>query len=374
MIILNPFMGISGDMFLSAMVDFVDEEELINTIKKVVDVDVEIKKVKKRDIIANKINIVPKGRLEDRNYKDIKKLIKNSNINENIKKHALNMFKILAESEAKVHGVNVEKVHFHEVGQVDTIADIVGAAYCIEKLKNEEFYYTPINVGSGFVNTEHGKMPVPAPATLEILRGFEIFFSKYGELTTPTGATIIKYLNPKLAKSTFSVEKISYGAGDRDFEAPNVLRIIKAKDDFKDEVCLIETNVDDVSSEILGYLYEVLKDKVRDLHFIPCFMKKNRPAYMIRIIANVKDIDDICEILMQETGTIGIRVIPYVHRSIAKREFKTINVFGEDVKVKVSYFNGKIVSKKPEFEDLKKVAKKHNLPLKDVYLEVIKKI
>lgn len=178
MFLLDPFSGISGDMFLSAMIDFVDKEDFINTIKKVIDVEIEIKKVKKCHILANKVNIIPKCiNCNANTYKDIKNVIKSSDIQEDIKITALEILKILAEAESKVHNVDVENVHFHEVGNYDTIADIVGAAYIINKLNlKNNCLYKPINVGNGFVRTEHGLLPVPAPATAEILKGLKIFF------------------------------------------------------------------------------------------------------------------------------------------------------------------------------------------------------
>ncbi|AIJ05221.1 hypothetical protein JH146_0371 [Methanocaldococcus bathoardescens] len=412
MFLLDPFSGISGDMFLSAMIDFVDKEELINTIKKVVDVDIEIKKVKKCHIVANKVNIIPKNVNYNANtYKDMVDIIKNSDIQKDIKISALEILKILAEAESKVHNVNIEDVHFHEVGNYDTIADIVGAAYIINKLNlKDSCFYKPINVGNGFVKTEHGLLPVPAPATAEILKGLEIFFSDIDEeLTTPTGAAIIKYINPKLVEGSFIIKEISYGAGDKDLEIPNhkgyisnisqsfdemeseafqlqirricstfsksfmpnVLRVFKIENIKMEDIALLETNVDDVSPEILGYLYEVLDGKVRDLHFIPTYMKKNRPAYTIRAIVKRDKVKEVAKIIMRETGTLGIRIFN-INRITADREFKTIKLFDEDVRIKFGIIDNEIISEKPEYEDLKKIAKKYGIPLKELY-KLIKK-
>ncbi len=370
MFLLDPFSGISGDMFLSAMIDFVDKEELINIIKKVINVDIEIKKVKKCHILANKVNIIPKDvKYEANTYKEIVNIIKKANISDSIKTSALEILKILAEAESRIHNVDVENVHFHEVGNYDTIADIVGASYIINKLNlKDNCFYKPINVGNGFVKTEHGLYPVPAPATAEILKGFKIFFSDINEeLTTPTGAAIIKYINPKLIKESFTVKKISYGAGDKDFNNfPNTLRVFKIEDIKREDIVLLETNVDDVSPEVLGYLHDILDGRVRDLHFIPTFMKKNRPAYTIRAVVDKDRVNEIAKIIMRETGSLGIRVFK-IDRIIADREFKTIKLFNEDVRVKIGRVDDEIISQKPEFEDLKKIAKKYNIPLKELY-------
>ena len=366
MFLLDPFSGISGDMFLSAMIDFVDKEELINIIKKVIDVDIEIKKVKKCHILANKVNIIPKD--VDYNadtYKDIKNIIKSSDIQRDVKITALEILRILANAESRVHDIAIEDVHFHEVGNYDTIADIVGAAYIINKLNlKDNCLYRPINVGSGFVKTEHGLLPVPAPATAEILKGLKIFFSDIDEeLTTPTGAAIIKYINPKLVERSFIIKEISYGAGDKDLELPNVLRVFEIES-INDDVVLLETNIDDIPAEILGYLYEVLEGKVRDLHFIPTYMKKNRPAYTVRAIVDRNKANEVAKIIMRETGTLGVRIFD-IERITADREFKTIKLFDESVKIKIGKVDDDIISQKPEFEDLKKIAKKYGIPLKD---------
>jgi uncharacterized protein (TIGR00299 family) protein len=267
-----------------------------------------------------------------------------------------------------VHDIAIEDVHFHEVGNYDTVADIVGASYIINKLNlKNNCLYKPINVGNGFVKTEHGILPVPAPATAEILKGLEIFFSDIKEeLTTPTGAAIIRYINPKLVKGTFTIKEISYGAGDKDLETPNVLRVFRIKNIKTEDIVLLETNVDDISPEILGYLYEVLDGKVRDLHFIPTYMKKNRPAYTVRAIVDRDKANEISKIIMRETGTLGVRILN-IERITADREFKTIKLFDENVKIKVGKIDDKIISEKPEFEDLKKIAKKYGIPLKDLY-------
>ncbi|EHP89641.1 nickel pincer cofactor biosynthesis protein LarC [Methanotorris formicicus] len=375
MFLLDPFSGISGDMFLSAMIDFVDRGDLINTIKKVIDVDIEIKKVKKCHIVANKVDIIPKDvDYKTDTYKDIKNIIKNSNIQEDVKISALEILKILAEAESKVHNISIGDVHFHEVGNYDTITDIVGASYIINKLNlKDKCLYKPINVGNGFVRTEHGLLPVPAPATAEILKGLKISFSDIKEeLTTPTGAAIIKYINPKLVEGSFIIKEVSYGSGDKDLEIPNVLRVFRVENIKREDIVLLETNVDDISAEILGYLYEVLDGKVRDLHFIPTHMKKNRPACTIRAIVDKGRVEEVTKIIMRETGTLGVRIFN-IERITADREFKTIKLFDEDVRIKFGKIDNEIISEKPEFEDLKKISKKYGIPLKDLYKIIFSK-
>ncbi|WP_457611691.1 nickel pincer cofactor biosynthesis protein LarC [Methanocaldococcus sp.] len=371
MFLLDPFSGISGDMFISAMSDFVDKEELFRAIKKVIDVDLKIEKVNKKGILANKL--IVKKNFESFNlntYKEFKELIERANIDKDIKNIALSILTLLAEAEAKVHGISVDKVHFHEIGDYDTIVDILGAAYIIKELNlKDNCYYKPINVGGGFIKISHGTYPIPAPATAELLKGFNIFFSNFGELTTPTGAAILRYINPK-PLDNFTYIKVSYGAGDKDLEIPNVLRVFKLKD--VEDIYILETNVDDISPEILGYLYEILKDKVKDIHFVPIFMKKNRPAYLIRVIVK-NNPEEIAKIIMRETGTLGVRIIKY-KRFIAKRKFKEVKIYGESVRVKIGEIDGEQIMVKPEYEDLKRLAKKLNKPLKDLYIEVLKNL
>ncbi|WP_456418725.1 nickel pincer cofactor biosynthesis protein LarC [Methanocaldococcus infernus] len=371
MFVIDPFSGVSGDMFISAFLDFVDKDELIETVKKVIDVDIEIKKVNKKGILANKIDINLRENFSLSTYQEFKELIKNSNLNNKIKEDSLKILHLLAEAEAKVHGVEIEKVHFHEIADYDTIVDVVGASYIINKLNlKNNCFYRPINVGGGFVKTSHGLYPIPAPATAELLKGFKIFYSNYGELTTPTGGAILKYINPRLIES-FEYSSISYGAGEKELEIPNVLRVFKLLNE-EENIYIVETNVDDISPEVLGYLHEVLRERVRDLHFIPIYMKKNRPAYLIRAI--VKDNPkEVAKIIMRETGTLGVRILKY-KRVVAERDVKRVKVYGEEVRVKIGKIDNEVIMKKPEYEDLKRLALKLKKPLKDLYLEVIGKL
>jgi len=376
MFLLDPFSGISGDMFIAAMIDFVDREEMIKTIKKVIDVEIEVKKVKKCHILVNKINIIPKKESYNiKTYKDIKNLIKTSDIPKNIKLSSLEILKILAGAESKVHDVDIEKVHFHEVGNYDTVVDVIGASYIINKLQlKDNCLYKPINLGGGFVKTKHGIMPVPAPATAEILKDLKTFFSDVNEeLTTPTGASILKYINPKLVNGrSMVIKNVSYGAGDKDLEILNALRVFKVENIGLKRVFVLESNVDDVPGEILGHLQDVLKEKVRDLHFIPTYMKKNRPAYTIKAIVDEDKVNEVAKSIMRETGSLGVRIYD-VERIVSERSFETIKLFDEDVKIKIGKVGGEIISKKPEFEDLKRISEKYSIPIKKLYELVFSK-
>ncbi|WP_423793067.1 nickel pincer cofactor biosynthesis protein LarC [Methanocaldococcus indicus] len=373
MFIIDPFCGISGDMFISAFCDYIDKEELFLTIKKVVDVDLEIVKVNKRGILANKL-IINYYDEWNYNYKEIYNLIKNSNIENNIKKTSLTMLKTLAEVESKIHNVDLEDVHFHELASYDTVVDLVGASYIINKLNlKDNSFYRPINLGNGFIDIEHGTYPVPPPAVAELLKNFKVFFSdkNFGELTTPTGAVIIKYINPKIISGDFEILKVSYGAGEKDLDIPNVLRVFKIKKENIEKVAILESNVDDTTGEILGNLFEVLD--VKDLHFIPTYMKKNRPGYIIRAIVSREKAYETAKKIMKETGTIGVRVF-YSDRFKADRYTKTIKVLDENVRIKVSCIDNEIINIKPEFEDLKKLSKKYNLTIREIYNIVKEKI
>ncbi|ENN95579.1 hypothetical protein J422_07067, partial [Methanocaldococcus villosus KIN24-T80] len=226
MFLIDPFSGISGDMFIAAFSEFIDKNELIKIINKVINAKIDIKKVKKNGIIANKLIISKKDK--NLSYNEMKEIILSANIDNRIKNHAISIINILAKAEAKIHGIDLDEVHFHEISEIDTVIDALGAGYIIEKLNlKNNCYYLPINLGKGFVKITHGLYPIPAPATSEILKGFEVFYYGEGELTTPTGAAILRYINPTLLKGSFTYTKVSYGAGDREYELLNTLRVFK---------------------------------------------------------------------------------------------------------------------------------------------------
>lgn len=310
---------------------------------------------------------------------DIRSLIERSTLAFEIKKLSLLIFEKLAAAEGKVHNRPPEEVHFHEVGAVDSIVDIVGCAICLDYLGVKRIFVSTINLGSGFVNCAHGLMPVPAPATAELLRAFPSKRSTIEkELTTPTGAAIVAALaehSDDLPKD-FSVEKIGYGAGTYDLEIPNVLRIYFGSFDNPKMLQLskLETNIDDMSPQIYGYLYDrLLEAGALDVWTTPIFMKKNRPAQTLTVLVDGKHLSDCARIIFEETTTLGIRIINIDRRLEAERRMSKVETGFGEVACKVGAFGGKIVSISPEYEDCKRLAREKNVPLKSVWLEAISK-
>ena len=310
---------------------------------------------------------------------DIRSIIESSTLSLEVKKLALLIFEKLAAAEGKVHNKPSEEVHFHEVGAVDSIVDIVGCAICIDYLNIERVFVSKINVGSGMVNCAHGLMPVPAPATAELLAGFPTYRSTIEkELTTPTGAAIVAALaeHSNDLSNDFAVEKIGYGAGTYELEIPNVLRIYlgsiespKARHFVK-----LETNIDDMNPQIYGHLYDrLLGAGALDVWTAPIYMKKNRPAHTLTVLTDDEHKAACEKIIFEETTTLGIRVINVDERIEAERRMAKVETTYGEVACKVSAFDGKIVSIAPEYEDCRRLAVEKNVPLKSIWLEAIAK-
>jgi hypothetical protein len=325
-------------------------------------------------IVATKIDVVisepPHGH---RHLKDIHAVIDASGCSSFVKETAKRIFHEIAVAEATVHHSTPEKIHFHEVGAIDSIVDIVGTAICLEKLKVEAVYTSPIRTGSGgFVNTEHGKMPVPTPATVEILKGYptELTNLPY-ELTTPTGAAIVKALSRGVLRSErVRVESIGYGAGSREIEhVPNLLRIMIGELEQElqsDDVVTIETNIDDMNPEVYPYVMEqLLNAGAHDVFLVPIIMKKGRPGMLISVLIERSKLDAALGILFRETSTLGVR-LQTVERRKLPRATKQVNTSLGVVTVKSVIRDGheQLV---PEFEECKRLAKERGLPLLDVY-------
>lgn len=310
-----------------------------------------------------------------RHLHHIEEIIAKGQLPKEVKDLALKIFRKLAQAEAKVHGTSLEKVHFHEVGAVDAIIDIVGAAWGIYKLNITKVYSSPLNVGHGTVKCAHGLMPIPAPATAELLTQAVTYSNQVkGELVTPTGAAIITTLTNYFGQQPLlKVEKIGYGAGTWDLEIPNVLRITLGQEvgsSQKDQAMIIETNIDDMNPEFYDYLMEKLFSAgAVDVFYTPIQMKKNRPGTLVSVTSNLTDHSPIIEVLLQETTTLGLRLYP-VERIKLVREYKKVNTPWGEVSAKIGKMGEKIVNVKPEYEDCKNIAKETGLPLKDVWLKV----
>jgi hypothetical protein len=276
-----------------------------------------------------------------------------------------------------VHGKNLDEIHFHEVGASDAVADVIGSIYAYYSLdlNQQKIIGLPIAVGGGVIETSHGMLPVPAPAVLEILRDTNIHGGPVdSELATPTGCAIYAEICDELKEFVPQIKpkKVGYGAGRKDFDHPNVLRIIETSDiGESDEIDVIETNIDHLTGEEIGYLFDRLLDAgASDVSITPIIMKKNRQGSMLKVICARKNREKLVEEIFMETGSLGIRISPNLHRGIAKREFvkKEFEIDGKtfEVTFKIGYLNGEVISSRPEYEDLRKIAEKTNLPLRKV--------
>jgi pyridinium-3,5-bisthiocarboxylic acid mononucleotide nickel chelatase len=394
------FAGASGNMILGALVALgVDEKELIEQIKllDVSDFEIEFTRKDKSGIAAIHAEVKVPHEHAHRHLHTIEKIINNSRLSDSIKQRTIEIFTNIAEAEAKIHGIDVGKVHFHEVGAMDAIIDVVGACIGFEILGIEKFACSKIHVGSGFAKMAHGKFPIPPPAVAELLKNAPIYSTEIeGELITPTGAAIISTVCEQFGQiPEMIVQKTAYGAGTRDYkDFPNALRLIlgeifntrsqrseDAKDFYKEPrttnhepLTIIETNLDDVSPEILGFVMErAFEAGALDCWFTPIQMKKNRPATLVSILCQKADRDKFIALLVRETPTLGLRVRE-TERICLAREIKTIKTKFGEVPVKIARFGDSIVNVKPEFEALKEIARRENLPLREVEAEIQKSI
>ena len=375
------YSGISGDMILGALVDLGVSPGKIRKALKTLDLNgykLQTSKVQ-RGLIAGtkahvKIEKVSHSHHKARKYSDIKKLLANSDLSSTSKKNAMEVFRRIAEVEAAVHKTTIEKIHFHEVGAVDSIVDIVGGVVAIESLKLDRIYSSPLNVGEGFVECAHGCLPVPAPATLKLLKGIPTFSSGIKrELTTPTGAAMIGFYADQFGSlPAMKIIDDGYGAGDHIIPTmPNMLRVILgAVDEESDEdLVLIETNIDDMNPE----LYEAAMDSLfkagaLDVYLSPIIMKKSRPASKISVLSTERSRDIMTQVLLQETSSFGVRYYK-VARTVLEREIKSVKTSYGPIKIKIGKLNGSTLQASPEYEDCKKTSKIKKVPVKNIYDE-----
>jgi len=363
-------------MILGALLALgVDKEELQRQIwlLNIPDFDLVVSQVDRSGISATHVEVkVPQEHVH-RYLRDIETIIDASNLQDLVKARAKKIFRRLAEAEAKIHGIDVQKVHFHEVGAMDAIVDVVGACVGLELLGIERFVCSKIHVGSGFAKMAHGTFPVPPPAVAELLTGFPIYSTEVeGELITPTGAAIIAELcDSYTALPEMKVERISYGAGTREYkDFPNVLRLMlgesaaeKASNSnvLTDRLILLETNIDDISPQILGFVMERAFDLgALDCWFTSIQMKKNRPATVVSILCQPSDKDKLADLLYRETSTLGVR-IREIERECLPREFVRVETKYGPVDVKIARRGVDIVNAMPEFDQVKKLALEHKV-------------
>ena len=373
--------GISGDMTLASLLDLGVPKEIflqeLNKLNMDNEFEIEIDYKYENGIKGTKVNVITKEQHCHRNLIDVYDIIDNSRLNNNIKERAKEIFMIVAKAEAKVHGTTIDKIHFHEVGAIDSIVDIVGSCILLDLLNIDKVYSTSVPLGSGFIQCAHGVIPAAAPATVEILKNIPVKFNHVkGECTTPTGAAIIKTICDEfIDELDFNTKKIGYGVGHKKFEKPNILRVALAQEDEHNEVVYeIVANIDDMSSEIYSYLFEKIMDEgALDVFTESIFMKKNRPAYKISILAKKKDLNKFIKLLLTETSTFGVRYKEYNRAKLDRKFIEVDTIYGK-VKVKLGYYNNKLIKLKPEYEQCKLISKTLNIELREVYNEINKSI
>ena len=377
------FSGISGDMVLGAIVDAGADLRAIESELRKLGLEgwaISSEKVKRGQIFATHVNVATTEGHHHRGLSIILDRIEKAQLAPRAAERARKIFTRLAESEAKVHHLPVEQVHFHEVGAVDSIVDIVGACIGFELLGIDEFACSPLDVGAGQVMTAHGLLPVPAPATADLLRGAPIYTSGIQkELVTPTGAAIATTLSISYSKiPEMTMRAIGYGAGSMDFpEKANVLRLLigeresaAAGENLHGEsdapITVIETNVDDMSPQIYGYFVDrALAAGALDVFSTAVQMKKNRPGQLITILCEPTNVSRLTDLLFSETTTIGVRMYEARRRTLA-REFLSVDTGHGPVRMKISRLNGSVLNATPEYDDCQRIAAEKGIPLKDV--------
>jgi len=379
------FAGCSGDMILGALLDAgLSLTDLNRELSKLPleGYRITAEKVKRGAVTATRARVIPddKVRQPDRSYSDIVDLIAGSSLDDVVKKQSLDIFRGLGEAEAKIHGVKLELVHFHEIGAVDSIVDIAGSVIGFALLGVTQFYSSPFPLGGGSVECRHGGLPLPAPATLDLLaqKHAPVISPCHAamegkELVTPTGAAIVTTL-AEFSRPPLNLEKIGYGAGSRNpDEYPNVMRLWigeVAGHNGHEGMMLLETNIDDMNPQIYDYVMEKLfAQGALDVWLTHIQMKKNRPAVMLSVLAPGDAESRLAETIMRETSTLGIRVRP-VFRHIAGRDIVEIDSSYGKVRVKVKRFQDEVLSISPEYDECRRIAAEKDIPLRDVYRTV----
>lgn len=371
------FSGVAGDMIISALLNCGASFDYLNTALSNLPIAA---KISHRQKVVQGINCtaleIHSEAAPMRHLEDIEKIIAQSNLSPNIKSKSLHVFNRLAVAESTVHGISLEHIHFHEIGAVDTIIDIVGTFLCLESLGIDRVYTSPLPWSSGFINISHGRYPLPAPATALLLAGFPCVFSDAGiELVTPTGAALITSIaSPWTDARAFIPQQTGYGAGTyvREDKVPNLLRVVKA--DFvsptltTEAIAVLETEVDDVNPEIFTHLHQVFNShpSVLDYFTTPVQMKKNRPGTLITLLTRPDDGYLLANRLILETGSLGVRHRLQDRYTAPRRESQVETPWGP-VRIKIARLNPEVIRVKPEFDDIQAIAGRHNLPIHEVY-------
>ena len=355
----------------------VDRDELMRQLSTVAPVSfhVEFENVMRSGIASVHANVTVPDERDHRHLRDIEEIIDRSTVSASVKERSKAIFQRLAEAEAKVHGVEPNKIHFHEVGAMDAIVDVVGSCIGFEMLGIERFSCSKIHVGSGFIDIAHGKFPVPPPAVVELLKGVQYYSTEIqGELATPTGVAIITTLCEEFGSpADLTMDQVGYGAGTREYDKfPNALRMIVGQSEGKsypktqDELVLLETNIDDLSPQILGFVMErAFELGALDCWFTPIQMKKNRPAVMMSILCQIQLRAKLTELIYKETTTLGIRVRS-VERECLEREIVRVSTSFGEVDVKIGTLGGNVVNAMPEYDQVKRIAIEKGVPFRIV--------
>lgn len=379
------FAGISGDMTLGALIHAgADANELKVQLSslKLDEYELEVERVRRNGIAAANVNVHLKHHHHGhhphhhRGLAEILDMIDNSGLSPQVKERSSSIFKRLAQAEASVHGTTIEDIHFHEVGAVDAIVDIVGASICLDMLGIEKVVSSPLPTFHGFVKCAHGVFPLPAPATMELIRGVPTRpMDVEGELVTPTGAAIITTLASQFGPMPpMQTEVIGYGSGKKDFGFPNLLRVMIGEADEKEhghQVTLLETNIDDLNPQF----YELLMERLFaagafDVYLTPIQMKKNRSANLVSVLCNPDDSQEMLDIIFANSSTLGVRISEF-RRVCLEREWTEVDTSFGKIRIKIGKQNGTIRNIQPEYEDCKAAAIKHNVPIKTVHDEAL---
>ena len=375
---LDCFSGISGDMLLGALVDAgFSPAALESELRKLnlKDWSLSTERVQRGGLTATKLDFKISETHHHRTWKKIRELIRASALAAPVQQRAELIFDRLAEAEAGVHGVAKDEVHFHEVGAMDSILDIVGVSVAMEKLGIEKIVVSPLNLGSGSVKTAHGTLPIPAPATAALLKNAPVYSTGVAaELVTPTGAAVVAALATEYGPlPRMSVSAIGYGAGSRDLtEQANVLRVFlgerleESRAADEPTISIIEANLDDMSPQVGGYFMEqALAAGALDVFYTPVQMKKNRPGVLLTVICPSERVDALSELVFQQTTTIGLRIYE-ARRRVLAREFVSVETPHGSVRMKVARLNGRVLNAAPEYDDCQRLAREKSVPLKQV--------
>ena len=370
------FAGASGDMILGAMVAAGVEPNFLReqlSLLQVTGFSIKFETVNRSGLSATYARVETAHEHSHRSLTDIKRIIDGSDLSSAVKQRAVQIFTRLAEAEARVHNEPVDHVHFHEVGALDAIVDVVGAAICFDALKIERFVSSPLHVGSGMVKMAHGQFPIPPPAVTELLKGVPFYATEIkGELLTPTGAAIITTVcNEYGPIPEMKTDATGYGAGTREYpDFPNVLRVLLGETEGRtatdERLWMLETNLDDASPQIIGHVMDrVLELGALDCFFTPVQMKKNRPGVLLSVLCGRDQKEAMMKLLFTETTTLGVRSYEVARRALQRSVVRVETQYGP-IDVKVAHLDGRVVNEMPEFEQCRQAATKANVPLKIV--------